>query len=236
MSQMPQEIELEHITSMDPTVIGRNFELLREGYRQIHNDINVKEWVYFTVNNKKWRLGSDPAGENFLFEYLESGDWQVQSNWVTAKTIQPLGPSYGSLYVHEGAGNIDISTVGQGVYVKITGLTTGLCRNVTKNSDAFNVTYPGIFKVDWSISGDSQGNNKDYEVDIFLDGSEQADGSARRVYGAAGSLGSISGTGFIDVTDATHDIDLRMKELGAGAGTDFDIFNMNFNILRIDET
>ena len=236
MSQMPAEIELEQIISLDVDVISRNTELLREDHRHIHNDINTKEWVYFTANGKKWRAGSDPDGDNFLFQYLASGDWRIQSNWVTARTTQPLGGSYGSLYLHEGAANVDISTAGQGVYVKITGLTTGLCKNVVKNSDAFNVTYPGIFKTDWAISGDSAGQNKDYEVDIFIDGAEQADGSARRLYGAAGSLGSISGTAILDVTDATHDIDLRMKEIGAGAGTDFDIFNLNFNIFRIGET
>lgn len=146
------------------------------------------------------------------------------------------GLAYGSLYIHEATQNIDISAVGQGVYVKITGFTTGLLNNVTINSNAFNVDIPGIYKVDWQISGDSQGNNKDYEVDIFVNGVEQDDGSARREYGAAGSLGSMSGTAILDITNITHDIDLRVKEVGGGAGTDFDIFNMNFNVLLVGGT
>jgi hypothetical protein len=139
----------------------------------------------------------------------------------------------GSLYLHEAAVNVDISTPGQGVYVKITGLTTGHLKNASINSDAFNVDYTGWYDVNWSISGDSQGDNKDYEVDIFVNGVEQADGSARRIYAAAGSLGNMGASGHIQVTDTSHDIDLRMKELGAGAGTDFDIFNMTFNLERI---
>ena len=170
---------------------------------------------------------------------LITGDVITEEQIVQADLIfqgAGKGLSFGSLYLHEGAQNIDISTPGQGVYAKITGLTTGLLNNVTINSDAFRVANPGIYKVDWQISGDSQGNNKDYEVDIFLNSVEQADGSARREFATVASLGSISGTGLIDVTSASHDIDLRIKETGAGAGTDFDIFNLNFNILQVGGT
>ncbi len=139
----------------------------------------------------------------------------------------------GSLYIHEGAVNVDISAVGQGVYVKITGFTTGLFNNVTVNDDAFNVGKIGAYSVFWMISGDSQGNNKDYEVDIFVNGVEQPDGSGRREFATVASLGSYSGKGHINVADTSHDIDIRIKETGVSGGTDFDIFNMNFNIERI---
>ena len=143
------------------------------------------------------------------------------------------GIPYGFLYLHEGAQNVDISTAGQGVYVKIGGFTTGKLNNVTVNSDAFRVGAVGVYHVLWHVSGDSVGNNKDYEIDIFVNGVEQPDGSQRRQFGAAGSLGSFSGSGGIEVTNTAHDIDIRMKEMGAGAGTDFDIFNMNFNIRMV---
>ena len=139
----------------------------------------------------------------------------------------------GSLYIHEGAQNVDISGAGQGVYVKIAGFTSGLVKNVTINSDAFNVGKIGVYRTFWQISGDSQGNNKDYEIDIFVNSVEQPDGSARREYATLASLGSMSGAGHINITDITHDIDIRMKEIGGDGGTDFDIFNMNFNIERI---
>jgi len=146
------------------------------------------------------------------------------------------GLAYGSMYLHEAAVNVDISTAGQGVYVKVTGLTTGEINNVTINSDAFNCDQTGRYKVDWQISADSQGANKTYECDIFLNGVEQSNGSSRRKFAAAGDIGSFSGTAILDVTNAGHDIDLRIKEPGAGAGTDIDILHLNFNVVQIGGT
>jgi hypothetical protein len=148
---------------------------------------------------------------------------------VTLSTDVP----YGSLYLHEGAANVDISTAGQGVYVKITGFTSGLVNNVTINSDAFNVGFVGVYKVNYKVSGDSVGVNKTYEVDIFVNGVEQHDGSGRKEFGAAGSLGEITGSAILNITDTSHDIDIRMKEPGSTTGTDFDIYHLNFNIVRI---
>ena len=176
-------------------------------------------WVAVGVGNNDEALVADSAQASGV-------------RWAVPTAVFP-DIAYGSLYVHEGAVNVDISTAGQGVYVKITGFTTGLLNDVTINSDAFNVGTIGIYKVDWQVSGDSQGNNKDYEIDIHVNGVEQPDGSARREFGASGSLGSLSGTGLFNITNTSHDIDIRMKEVGAGGGTDFDIFNMHFNIFRI---
>lgn len=95
MSYMKPQMELEPITGQggetDAGAVGRNFELIREAYRNTHNDIHTKEWAYHTANKKKWRHGSDPDGDNYLFQYLASGDWKVQSNWVTAFAITPTG-------------------------------------------------------------------------------------------------------------------------------------------------
>ena len=145
------------------------------------------------------------------------------------------GLGYGSLYLHEGAANVDISGAGADTYVKVTGFDAGLMNNVSENSDAFNVSNTGVYKVDWQISADSQGNNLVYECDIFVNGVEQSDGSCRRKFGAAADYGSMSGTAILDITSTSHDIDLRIKEVG-GAGTDIDIFNMNFNIVQLGGT
>lgn len=146
------------------------------------------------------------------------------------------GLVFGCMHLHDTTTNVDISAVGQGTPVKITGLSTGLAHNVTINSDAFNVDHIGVYKVDWQISGDSQGNNKTYDFHIYLNNVEQDEGSAHREFGALGSLGSISGTAMLDVTDTSHDIDLRVTEPGGGAGTDFDIDDLGFNILQIGGT
>lgn len=92
MPQMAEEIQLEQITRLEAGAIGRNFELIRSAYLDTHNDINTKEWLYFTANGKKWRTGSDPDGDDFLFQRLDSGDWKVQSNWIT-RVAFPLSGS-----------------------------------------------------------------------------------------------------------------------------------------------
>jgi len=143
--------------------------------------------------------------------------------------------AYGSLYLHEGAIiNIDVSTGGQGVYTKITGFTTGLLNDISINSDAFNVGTVGVYKVDWEVSGDSDGNNKNYEIDIFINGVRQSYGAAQREFGGIGSLGFLSSIAILDITNTDHDIDLRLKEVGSGAGTDFNISNMAFNVMRVN--
>jgi hypothetical protein len=142
-------------------------------------------------------------------------------------------PAYGSLYLHEATVNVDISGVGQGVYVKITGMTTGLTSNVTINSDAFNVDTVGVYYVSWSISADSQGTNKDYQTEIYVNNVQQADGSGRRLYGAGGDVGTSTGSAILNITNTGHDIDLRIKELGSGSGSDLDIFNLSFNVHRL---
>lgn len=149
--------------------------------------------------------------------------------------LNPGGLPYGSLYLHEGAANVDISTAGADVYVKITGFDAGLMNAVTENADAFNVGKVGVYKVDWQVSADSTGNNLTYEIDIFINGVEQNDGSCRRKFGAAADYGSMSGTAILDITDTGHDIDLRMKQVG-GVASDVDIFNMSFNIVQIGGT
>ena len=90
--------------------------------------------------------------------------------------------------------------------------------------------------MNYKVSGDSAGVNKTYEVDIFVNGVEQHDGSGRKEFGAAGSLGEISGSAILDITSTAHDIDIRLKEPGAGAGSDFDIYHLNFNIIQIGVT
>ena len=111
-------------------------------------------------------------------------------------------------------------------------MLTGLTHDVSINSDAFNVHHIGIYKVYWNLSADSQGTGKTYEVGIFVNGVEEAQGSGSRAFGSVGSLGSFSGAAPILIEDITHDIDLRIKEItaGGGAGTDIDIFDVNFGL------
>ena len=92
------------------------------------------------------------------------------------------------------------------------------------------------FGVTALMSGDSDGINKDYHGDLFLNGVEQADGSARQVWGGAHDLGNMAGSAIIDITDTGHDLDLRIKEDGAGVGTDIVLYHVNFNIVQVGGT
>lgn len=150
--------------------------------------------------------------------------------------VGAAGVPYGSLYLHEGAQNIDISAVGQGSYVKVTGLTAGLMNDVSESSDAFNVGTVGTYKISWQLSGDSAGVNKDYEVSIFLNSAEQSDGSSRVIFGDTGVLSFMSGTAILAITDTSHDVDLRIKEVGGSSGTDLDLAHVNFSIVMIGGT
>ena len=145
------------------------------------------------------------------------------------------GMQYGGFWLHEDSVNVDISTAGNGVYVKIEGWNTSHLNGVSVNSDALRVTTPGIYFVFWHISGDSVAVNTDYELDVFVNDVEQDVASVRRQFGPIAALGAMAGIGTIDVTNATHDIDLRMKQVSAGAD-DFDITAGGLNILMIGGT
>jgi len=179
---------------------------------------NGANWVTVGIGNNDEALVADSTQASGV-------------KWAVPIAVFPDIP-YGCMHLHEGAANVDISAVGQGTYVQITGMTPGLINDITIASDTFTVGTTGIYKVDWSVSGDSQGNNKDYEIDVFVNGVEQLEASARREFGGTGSLGSISSTGILSVT-AGQGVNIRMKEVGAAGGTDFDIFNMSFNLFRI---
>jgi hypothetical protein len=215
--------EITAATQGNVAVFDSNGRVADGGFTPLQGSLTASRLAYIDANS-------------VIRSVLDLSDWIAVANDIgvaddgDGSITLSRNIAYGSLYLHEGAINVDISTPGQGTYVKITGLTSGLTNNITINSDAFNVAYPGIYKVNWQISGDSQGLNKTYEIDIFVNGVEQSDGSARREFGAADSLGCLSGTAILNITSASHDIDIRMEEPGAGAGTDFDIFHANFNI------
>ena len=91
MAQMPRELEL-----LDPmaasslnelkTLLNTNNRRLQEAYRKIHNDINWKEWLYFSVSGKRWRIGPDPDTNNWVIQELTGANWRNQSHWTTMDT------------------------------------------------------------------------------------------------------------------------------------------------------
>ena len=218
-------------------------------FREIEGTEQEWQRQYFVAKAEQGGSLPNPKGVNdgttfWLKEGAKHIEYLMFDGEWKKKIVDELGQvtlggtgslAFGSLYLHEGEVNIDISGAGQGVYVKVTGFTTSYLHEVSVNSNAFNVKNIGVYKVDWQMAGDSQGTGKIYEIDLFLNGVEQHDGSSRRGFGSVGSLGSMSGTAILRVTATDHDIDIRIKEPGSGAGTDIDLFHMNFNIVRIGD-
>ena len=165
--------------------------------------------------------------------YSNAGEMRLGGN-LTFNNAAGQGLSYGCMYIYEGTQNIDISAAA-GAYVKITGLSAGEMNNVSENSDAFNVVVTGRYKIDWMLSGDSAGNNITYDCCIFVNGSD-VDRGSRQKFGVAADVQTMAGTAIVDITDAAHDIDLRMKQVDGGTQYDIDIYHLNFNIVQVGGT
>jgi len=216
-----------------PVDMNRFLAAIKEGFdvlvgRKGDTDTRMKSYFGDVSDLDKagnWRIHI--SGDDLHIEKRIGNTWVLQ-----ADTLQ----AYAAQYLHEAAVNVDISAAGQGVYVKIINLNPGPYKNVAISASAFTILHPGVYRVEWDLSGDSAGNNKTYEVDLFVNGVEQEGGSARKEFGATGSLGGMTGSTILELYSPPYDIDFRMKEPGAGAGTDFDIYHANFNIFRIGAT
>jgi hypothetical protein len=208
----------------------------------------IEEWLNFVNNFAALAQGVDSktvegTEDQIISEDSESGgvilslpDPLVTPGdlHVTGKLVlsEESGLPYGSLYAKGASITVDISGAGQGVFVKITGLTTGLLNNVTVSSNAFNVATVGVYKVDWQVSAYSA-TGKVYQFSIFRNTFEQSDGSAqmRIENDTAGQEHIFSGTGLINITNVGQAIDLRVEQVNAGP-SDLTLTNVNFNITQ----
>jgi len=65
-------------------IANENNRRIQDAYRKIHNDINWKEWLYFSVSGKRWRIGPLPGTNNWVIQELKGTDWKNQSHWGEA--------------------------------------------------------------------------------------------------------------------------------------------------------
>ena len=91
MALMKQQLGLKDYSgarSMSDIIrIGNeNNRILAAAYLAIFNDLNFKQWQYFSVGGKRWRIGPDPDGNDFLVQELTGSNWRNQSHWTTATT------------------------------------------------------------------------------------------------------------------------------------------------------
>ena len=68
-------------------ILIENNRRLQDSYRNIHNDLNWHEWLYFSVNMKRWRIGPKPGTNNWVIEEMTGLDWKNQSHWTTQHTF-----------------------------------------------------------------------------------------------------------------------------------------------------
>lgn len=92
MALMPKTLELQDYSKAKTfeelkRIANDNNRRIKEAYKKIRNDINFKQWLYFSVGGKKWRIGPDPDGNDFLVQELTGTDWRDQSHWTTKDTI-----------------------------------------------------------------------------------------------------------------------------------------------------
>jgi hypothetical protein len=95
MAKMKRQLDLldySGATSLEEVIqiANENNRRMQEAYLHIHNDINHKEWLYFTVGMKRWRIGplqgyhpgkNRKGAVSFVIQELAGTDWRNQSHW-----------------------------------------------------------------------------------------------------------------------------------------------------------
>jgi hypothetical protein len=123
-------------------------------------------------------------------------------------------------------------------YTKITTFASnGLSANCTADAanDKITITKPGIYRVTANISGYSGNMSELWEATLFLNAVEQSqfytahDASTLHYHFQTMS-------GFIDVTTAGWDLDLRLRHNDPGTARDFYTFNATISVDYVGET
>ena len=97
MAKMAKQLELHDYSDANSLeeikqIANENNRRMQEAYLQIRNDINFKEWIYFSVGMKRWRIGPEQGyhpgknrkgAVNFVIQELTGTDWKNQSDWQT---------------------------------------------------------------------------------------------------------------------------------------------------------
>lgn len=125
---------------------------------------------------------------------------------------------FGELHIHD---NTTAQSIASGTtYTKMTAWNdNGLSSNTTPDvsNDKITITKTGIYEVTASISGYSGTANTTFKFSFFLNGVEQDQAHSERKYTVANDIGSTIVHGFIDVTTANWDLDMRCRHDGGGA-------------------
>lgn len=154
----------------------------------------------------------------------------------TVPSTSDTTQAFGELYVDEGSTATTVAT--GATYVKLVQFTdAGQSLNCTADSinDKITITTPGRYRVSCSVSFTSSTNNTIVYMAAFLDGVEQDNLHLLRKVGTGGDNGNAGFTGFIDVTTAPVDLDLRARHDQPG-NVDVTLYYGNLNVEYVGTT
>lgn len=151
--------------------------------------------------------------------------------------LSTLSGSYAGIYVQNGSTAQSVPT--GSTYTKLTGFTTDMVANdctADAASDKITITRTGHYKVSGTISfslSNTFGTSTYWSA--FLDGSEIA--SAQSVFRpATNNMPYTTGfSGFVDVTSAPLDLDMRMYHSN-GAAVDVTLISTQLTVERLGDT
>ena len=153
--------------------------------------------------------------------------------FTQAEVDEQIGGVYGEIYAHEGTTPQDILT-GAG-YTKATSfLSNGQSSNTTPDhtTDVVTITKVGVYKIECSLSFTGAGVNVNWFGAVFVNDAEQDQIHFERKINTGGDYGSTQFGGYISVTSAPIDVDLRFRH-DDGSDRAITVRYANLNVKRI---
>lgn len=143
------------------------------------------------------------------------------------------GLAYGGMYQHETTTTVALT---KDTWVKIDGfVSVGLLNNVSFVSDyALTVDAIGVYKVSWSINGDTVSGNKDLRFAVFCNDVEVEQGSGRTESKGADVHFHVAANLLLDITNTAHQVDMRIMNLTDDA--DMVVHGATFNLIQVGGT
>ena len=214
---------IKHFWATNPGFTGSSSAVNSYAFYDAGQTTAQNPWGFYSLtpqsalatDNAKWMFGATTTdlqissdGTNGIIDvgtslrlgneattYMEV-ETDADTFWVGAGTGLP----FGSMYNDNTSTTVTIGTAG--TFVRIpSGFTVGQLNLATfGNARELTVTKAGKYKIDWSISFNSDGGaSLDMEGAIGIDNTKNAQGTAHRLIGAGNDIGNIAGTAILDL-------------------------------------
>ena len=171
-----------------------------------------------------------------LITWMEDEDYFLFADTINCESYILQQGIFGEIYCADASAAQSIAT--GTTYTKLTGFTAnGQSANCTNDvaNDKITITKTGRYLVGFSVNGTAGTANLTWRIAAFLNGTEQDQVHTKRNIKNSSEAGSMSGTGFIDVTTVPWDLDLRARHSGV-SDADFVPEYMNLNCVYVGST